>query len=139
MLRKFVRKLDTRIKRSEIIQSNQFLFKKNNSSFKHSVINFENQDKDIYSKRWKEIFSKLDHENDQTNFNKRELKGLLNNFYKNALTNNNKKNNINYSEQSNKRIIGFENLTQDAGATTLIYSLMNLYALEVLFFVKITT
>ena len=93
MLRKFVRKVNTRVKRSEITSR---------MKGENKINEFKNQDltNSIYSKRWKEIFSKLTHENEKASTNNPELKGLLKNFYKNGLTKTPKKSNINYSNEN---------------------------------------
>ena len=78
-LRKFVRKLDTRLKISQI-QTNL-----DNSTLA------SNTNKPIYSKRWKQIFSKISHS--QNRFGNKTLftnnKALLNNFYNTSLSSSN--------------------------------------------------
>lgn len=75
-LRKFVRKLDTRLKISQI-QSNLDTSRLSSST-----------DKAVYSKRWKQIFSKISHS--QNRFGNKTLftnnKALLNNFYNTSLS-----------------------------------------------------
>lgn len=94
MLRKFVRKINTRIKNSEITSrlTEQNVVPSLNLKLSSST-NL------IYSKRWKEIFSKISHENEQKNTTNRELKGFLRNFYQNSLTESTKKTNINYTNE----------------------------------------
>jgi len=71
MIRKFVRKTDTRIKRSEI-KNRADLLKDNNSP--------------IYSKIWKETFSKLDRESSsEMNSSQIQFKGFFKNAYKDPL------------------------------------------------------
>jgi hypothetical protein len=91
-LRKFVRKVNNRIKTSEIIQS----LDNTNQSLS---TNLKKENKTIYSKRWKEIFSKIQ-KNKASNpagsfspipssFSSREnghLNGVLTNFYTNTLS-----------------------------------------------------
>jgi hypothetical protein len=90
-LRKFVRKVNNRIKTSEIIQS---LDNSNKS------INFNKENKTIYSKRWKEIFSKIQKNkasksssgsfspipNSLSSLENGHLNGFLTNFYTNTLS-----------------------------------------------------
>jgi hypothetical protein len=98
MLRKFVRKTNTRIKNSEI--SSRMTQQNVVPSLGLQKLSFSaSQSNLIYSKRWKEIFSKMAHENEQANTNNRELKGFLKNFYQSSLTQTNKKSNINYPNE----------------------------------------
>lgn len=77
-LRKFVRKVNNRIKSSEI-----------KSNFKNiNLTNFSsNSDasNSLYSKRWKQIFSKISHDGEQVKTSNGQLKGLLRNFYQTSL------------------------------------------------------
>nr|ALO21005.1 hypothetical chloroplast RF1 [Microglena monadina] len=91
MVRKFIRKLDTRIKLSEIIEVNRSDNFTKHYFLKENLFPLKNN---VYSKRWKEIFSKLEHESGQQSNS--QLKGFLNSFYKNAFKKNNKKNPTNY-------------------------------------------
>jgi len=89
MLRKFVRKLDSRLKTSEIIRSidSKNLSPQLNKSSSSSLSlnsSFSNQ---IYSKRWKEIFSKIYHEpKEQISTSKLFFKNVHRNFYNSSLT-----------------------------------------------------
>ena len=79
-LRKFVRKLNTRIKSSEI-QTN---FK--NVNFQNAS-NMEKNSELVYSKRWKQLFSRIAHDKNQSATNSGQLKGMLRNFYQTSLAN----------------------------------------------------
>jgi hypothetical protein len=108
MLRKFVRKINTRIKNSEISSR---ITQQNNLTVPSLGLQKLSSSNLVYSKRWKEIFSKMAHENEQTNQNNRELKGFLNNFYQSSLTQANKKSNINYpNEDLNEKQIFSSNI-----------------------------
>lgn len=96
-LRKFVRKMDTRLKISQIqsnldnstinIFSNLDKFE-SPSNFSWSNIDSTKLNGPIYSKRWKQIFSKISHS--QKRFGNKNLltnnKALLNNFYETSLS-----------------------------------------------------
>lgn len=86
-LRKFVRKLDTRLKISQI-QSN--LDNSRLSGGLSGINKTTNMDNAIYSKRWKQIFSKISHS--QNRFGNKTVftnnKALLNNFYNASLAQN---------------------------------------------------
>lgn len=95
-LRKFVRKLDTRLKISQI-QSNLDNSRLNGGFSKsltedqrRSIDKTSNLDNPIYSKRWKQIFSKISHS--QNRFGNKTVftnnKALLNNFYNASLSQN---------------------------------------------------
>ena len=116
-LRKFVRKINNRIKNSEIRDnlknyqlSNSLLDTSNNSLINNSITplglggsprkgqikskataplgpaaGIRSASSGLYSKRWKQFFSKIYHKNEFTK-NNSSLKGLLNNFYQNSLT-----------------------------------------------------
>ena len=100
-LRKFVRKINNRLKSSEI-----------KLNFKNDLILKENQNS-LYSKRWKQIFSKLSN-NKEKNGTQGQLKGLFKNFYQNSLNDPNfnikKKNSkINLSKQE-ERILKYKSI-----------------------------
>jgi hypothetical protein len=93
-LRKFVRKVNNRIKTSEILQSLE-------NSNKSLAQDLNKENKTIYSKRWKEIFSKIQTKKDPDFFKKDQksflprgfsslenghLNGFLTNFYTNTLS-----------------------------------------------------
>jgi hypothetical protein len=83
-LRKFVRKINNRIKSSEIKNN----FKNINLSNINNGPQLKESDKNLlYSKRWKQIFSKISHDKEQLTTNNGQLKGLLRNFYQTSLTN----------------------------------------------------
>ncbi len=89
MLRKFVRKLDSRLKTSEIIHSidPNNLSLQFNKSFSSSLALGSQNSKKIYSKRWKEIFSKIYHEpKEQISSSKLFFKNVHRNFYNSSLT-----------------------------------------------------
>lgn len=88
MLRKFVRKANTRIKNSEIKTN----FK--NINIVEPINTTNKNSKLIYSKRWKQIFSKISHDKDKTSTNNNQLKGLLRNFYQVSLSDDLKNQNI---------------------------------------------
>ena len=96
MLRKFVRKINTRIKNSEIRSR---IPEQNGLAVPSLGLQKLSSNNLVYSKRWKEIFSKMAHETEQSNTKNRELKGFLNNFYQSSLTQTNKKSNINYANE----------------------------------------
>lgn len=83
-LRKFTRKLNTRIKNSELQTNFQNINLLNSSN----NVSFEKDAKPLYSKRWKQIFSKISHDKNQSSVNNGQLKGLLRNFYQTSLSNN---------------------------------------------------
>jgi hypothetical protein len=98
-LRKFVRKINNRLKNSEItsnltINSNKFKvengFIPNKEIFMINEMSLKNNS--LYSKRWKEIFSKISHNKEQLagNSSNGQLKGLFKNFYQSSLTQNKK-------------------------------------------------
>lgn len=122
-LRKFVRKLDTRLKISQI-QSNldntsvntfsnlPFLkgeFKNRpfykGANFSWSSIDSTKLNGPIYSKRWKQIFSKISHS--QKRFGDKNLltnnKALLNNFYETSLSSTEMGRNSNFNKLSAKK------------------------------------
>ena len=96
-LRKFVRKVNTRIKNFEIKESL-------NNKNPLIPIKTEMDKKNLYSKRWKQIFSKISHDKNDLKTNNGQLKGLLRNFYTSALTTSNK----NLKKESLNQIL-FEN------------------------------
>ena len=82
-LRKFVRKINNRIKSSEIKYN-----LKNSTASKNQSTAYESLSKNsLYSKRWKQIFSKLSHDKEQLAGQQIEgqLKGLFKNFYQTSL------------------------------------------------------
>jgi hypothetical protein len=79
-LRKFVRKLNTRIKSAEI--KTNF----NNINLLNSFETEKNKTNLLYSKRWKQLFSRISHEKDPFIANNGQLKGILRNFYQTSLT-----------------------------------------------------
>lgn len=81
-LRKFVRKLNTRIKSAEI--KTNF----NNINLLNSFETEKNKTNTnlLYSKRWKQLFSRISHEKDPFIANNGQLKGILRNFYQTSLT-----------------------------------------------------
>jgi hypothetical protein len=83
-LRKFVRKLNTRIKSAEI--KTNF----NNINLLNSLETENNKTNKnlLYSKRWKQLFSRISHEKDPFIANNGQLKGILRNFYQTSLTDN---------------------------------------------------
>jgi hypothetical protein len=88
-LRKFVRKINNRIKSSEI-QTNFKNLNREAINF-HNLENSNNlsqrgDEKLLYSKRWKQIFSKISHDGEQLTTNNGQLKGLLRNFYQTSLS-----------------------------------------------------
>lgn len=114
-LRKFVRKINNRLKNSEIKSNLAFKLSLNDTfgnpvknpiptSLKKTNTSSEIQEKkilkskdsagrlgesnnnNIYSKRWKEIFSKISHDKEQLTVTNGQLKGLFKNFYQNSLT-----------------------------------------------------
>ncbi len=89
MLRKFVRKLDSRLKTSEIIHSidsNNLSPQLNKTASPNLSLDFQKSNK-IYSKRWKEIFSKIYHEpKEQISTSKLLFKNVHRNFYNSSLT-----------------------------------------------------
>jgi len=89
MLRKFVRKLDSRLKTSEIIHSidsNNLSPQLNKTSSSNLSLDSQKSNK-IYSKRWKEIFSKIYHEpKEQISTSKLLFKNVHRNFYNSSLT-----------------------------------------------------
>ena len=121
-LRKFIRKVNTRIKSAELklnfknsnIYRNVDLLDKN----MWTINKTKNQ---LYSKRWKQVFSKLSHNTEKSTQQSIEiqslqgqLKGLFKNFYQNSFNDNNldvKKENskINLSKQD-KRILKYRSL-----------------------------
>jgi hypothetical protein len=77
-LRKFVRKVNNRLKTSEIIQG------LNNSN---TVLKtYDNSTKRVYSKRWKEIFSKMQKKRTSLSTESKHLNGFLTNFYTQSLS-----------------------------------------------------
>jgi hypothetical protein len=90
-LRKFVRKMDTRFKTAEIKANLKkpyteltpvLSLSRFSSTYSNGLGSSENR---IYSKRWKQIFSRLAHQNshgEDLNTNK----GVFNNFYRNSLS-----------------------------------------------------
>lgn len=81
-LRKFVRKVKTRTNTAKILLDTQ------NSNFSQkssSVLFTKTSTKPIYSKRWKQIFSKISHDLDQNSNSKGPQQKLLNIFYKKTL------------------------------------------------------
>jgi hypothetical protein len=105
-LRKFVRKINNRIKSSEIknnlnninliplvapagASGRKSPNDKSNNYLTEDIKKWENlktSNKNIvYSKRWKQIFSKIYHDKNQLTTNNGPLKGLLGNFYQNSL------------------------------------------------------
>ena len=99
-LRKFVRKVNNRLKTSEIIQSvgrahtyapRPFILIKgsggkglNNSN---TVLKkYDNSTKGVYSKRWKEIFSKIQKKRTSLSTESKHLNGFLTNFYTQSLS-----------------------------------------------------
>jgi len=103
-LRKFVRKINNRLKSSEI-----------KYNLKNDLVLKENENS-LYSKRWKQIFSRLSNnkENEGINKTQGQLKGLFKNFYQNSLNDPNfsvkKKNSeINLSKQE-ERILKYKSI-----------------------------
>ena len=100
-LRKFVRKINNRIKSSEIKSNfkNVNLFNKKLQTIDSLTISGKKLNKDLtsskdmtnrnflYSKRWKQIFSKLSHDKEQVTGQQiqGQLKGLFKNFYQTSL------------------------------------------------------
>jgi hypothetical protein len=84
-LRKFVRKINSRLKNSEIKGS----FKVEGGTNKEIYMINDKPSKTnyLYSKRWKEIFSKIYHNKEQLagDYSNGQLKGLFKNFYQNSL------------------------------------------------------
>jgi hypothetical protein len=77
-LRKFVRKVNNRLKTSEIIQG------LNNSN---TVLKkYDSSTKGVYSKRWKEIFSKIQKKRTSLSTESKHLTGFLTNFYTQSLS-----------------------------------------------------
>nr|YP_010564939.1 hypothetical chloroplast protein RF1 [Chlamydomonas chlamydogama]UZA61938.1 hypothetical chloroplast protein RF1 [Chlamydomonas chlamydogama] len=105
MLRKFVRKINSRIKSSEIKSKINLL------NLNNELNEFNNLEKPIYSKRWKQIFSRIAHDKDQTSINNGELKGLLRNFYQNSLSN---------KTELNKKIYFDDTLNQNVSKKELV-------------------
>jgi threonine/homoserine/homoserine lactone efflux protein len=113
-LRKFVRKLDTRLKISQI-QSNLDNTSINTfsnldkfespSNFIWSSFGSTKLNGPIYSKRWKQIFSKISHR--QKRFGNKNFltnnKALLNNFYATALSSTKMDSNLNSNKLSAKK------------------------------------
>jgi hypothetical protein len=109
-LRKFVRKINKRIKNSEI---------KNNFNSLTKLGNDKNSNKKfIYSKRWKQIFSNVSHEKNNSDSTNGQLKGLLRNFYNTALTNNDK----DFNQQSLNKILFKDNTIDSLGKPNLLQS-----------------
>lgn len=79
-LRKFVRKVNNRIKTSEILQGLDLS--------NRSLNNINKDTKTVYSKHWKEIFSKIQKNSGSglTTLENGHLNGFLTNFYTNALS-----------------------------------------------------
>ena len=83
-LRKFIRKVKTRTNTAQIlfdVQSN------NTSPNSSSVLLSKASTKPIYSKRWKQIFSKISHDVDNTSLSKGPQRKLLNTFYNKTILN----------------------------------------------------
>jgi len=110
MLRKFIRKTDARIKGAEIknksnpskagvglrsfflggANKNKVSRIKGKPFYFYGGTPLNKTDSKVYSKRWKEIFSKLNH--DKIKINNRQLNGFFTNFYTNAFAQTFKKN-----------------------------------------------
>lgn len=124
-LRKFIRKVNSRIKSSEL----KFNFKNSNISKKPELLvdstNLKDYQKknELYSKRWKQIFSKLSHNTEKFTPGSQsnealsiqgQLKGLFKNFYQNSFNDSNfniKKENskLNLSTQD-KQVLKYRSL-----------------------------
>ena len=88
-LRKFVRKLNNRIKSSEI---KTMLLSRKDLTSELDLTRKESSKKLVYSKRWKQIFSKISHSGSaELTTSNGQLKGLFRNFYQNSLTDNERK------------------------------------------------
>lgn len=89
-LRKFVRKINNRIKSSEIktnFKNINLIKSKNIEKANKATISTADSKKDLlYSKRWKQIFSKISHDGEQLKTKNGQLKGFLRNFYQTSLT-----------------------------------------------------
>nr|YP_009238485.1 hypothetical chloroplast protein RF1 [Kirchneriella aperta]AMO01020.1 hypothetical chloroplast protein RF1 [Kirchneriella aperta] len=83
-LRKFVRKVHTRTNTAQILSDIQTT---NPSRISSSISFTQMSTKPIYSKRWKQIFSKISHNVNETSISKGPEKKLLNNFYKQIIFN----------------------------------------------------
>lgn len=83
-LRKFVRKVKTRTNIAQILSDIQITNAPKTSS---SVLFTKMSSQPIYSKRWKQIFSKISHNVNETKISKGPQQTLLNNFYKQTLLN----------------------------------------------------
>nr|YP_009185278.1 hypothetical chloroplast RF1 [Phacotus lenticularis]ALO63627.1 hypothetical chloroplast RF1 [Phacotus lenticularis] len=84
-LRKFVRKVNNRLKTSEIIQR----LESGSKGLKNSktVLNkYDDSTKGVYSKRWKEIFSKIQKKRTSLSTESKHLNGFLTNFYTQSLS-----------------------------------------------------
>jgi len=106
-LRKFVRKINNRIKNSEIRDNlknyhlpNSLIDTSNNSLINNPITpsGVKAASSGLYSKRWKQFFSKIYHKNELTK-NNSSLKGLLSNFYQNSLTDSLSKKTLNIKEE----------------------------------------
>jgi threonine/homoserine/homoserine lactone efflux protein len=125
-LRKFVRKINSRLKNSEIKSNLAFKindpFKRNNSlnktdnstnaslnALKNKLYTLPSEklsSNSLYSKRWKEIFSKISHDKEQLAVTNGQLKGLFKNFYQTSLHSVNKKENFSSAiKKENSKII----------------------------------
>ncbi len=116
MLRKFLRKVNLRIKTSEITLNMKKDIGVN--SF-NSIGDFQTKlNKSIYSKRWKEIFSKLNTASLRGNGNEKnttnpQLRGFLKNFYKNGVMKTPTLTKINYeNEDLTQDVFSFQNFNK---------------------------
>nr|YP_009238279.1 hypothetical chloroplast protein RF1 [Chlorotetraedron incus]AMO01157.1 hypothetical chloroplast protein RF1 [Chlorotetraedron incus] len=112
-LRKFLRKVDNRVKISKIQNQiqNQNLFSFSTKSTFEQNVSFVDKDstKPVYSKRWKHLFSKISHNSGKQN--RKSEQNLFENFYQNVFFRNEKNSkitpvnqlNLNSSENSKKR------------------------------------
>nr|YP_009238317.1 hypothetical chloroplast protein RF1 [Bracteacoccus minor]AMO01195.1 hypothetical chloroplast protein RF1 [Bracteacoccus minor] len=94
-LRKFVRKVNSRIKTSNIamqLKTGQENYTGRESSGRTKMSSLDNSVKPIYSKRWKQIFSRISHSLDFPHL--RQQENLLRRFYNQILIKNTKPNTI---------------------------------------------